>query len=307
MITAIQSGAKDFQAPEPGLISEDPGFPKTPEPFLTLRVHDLTDEPSVTGLCVGYERSEWRASQFVDHLMEWLPEFALNHTELADMHSGNMVKMIRRAARKVYESKKFKVRGEFGELFLHAAIRQVFGSLPAISKIFYKSARNNTVKGFDAVHVVGPPDEMELWLGEAKFYSDFKRAVREVVVELEKHIQTDYLRDEFLLIRGKIDPKWPHAARLEELLSENKSLDEVFLRVCIPVLLTYDSRCLGNYSTCDEAYKKAFETEIRANHLFFKNQKLPKEIRIHLILLPLETKSKLIALLDEKLRVWQSV
>ena len=125
MITAIKSGAKDFQNPEPGLIGPiggDRGFPKTPEPFLTLRVHDLTDEPSITGLCVGYERSEWRASQFVDHLMEWLPEFALNHTELAGMHSGNMVKMIRHAARKVYESKKFKVRGEFGELFLHAAI-----------------------------------------------------------------------------------------------------------------------------------------------------------------------------------------
>lgn len=295
----------------PGLNSADGGgderFPIAPETFLSVRIHELAQEPSITGLCVGYERSEWRASQFVDHLMEWLPEFALNHTELAGMHSGNTVKMIRRAARKVYESKKFKIRGEFGELFLHAAIRQVFGSLPAISKIFYKSARNNTVKGFDAVHIVGPADKMELWLGEAKFYSDFKRAAREVVLELEKHTQTNYLRDEFLLIRGKIDSKWPHAARLEELLSENRSLDEVFARVCIPVLLTYDSKCLGGFTKCDEAYRKAFEAEIRTNHLWFKNQKLPKEVRIHLILLPLNTKSKLIALLDKKLKMWQSL
>ena len=116
----------------------------------------MTDEPSVTGLCVGYERSEWRASQFADHIIEWLPEFALNHSELVDIKSGNSIRAIRRAALRVYQSEKFKQRGEFGELFLHAAIRQVFGSVPAISKIYYKSAINDTVKGFDAVHVVGP-------------------------------------------------------------------------------------------------------------------------------------------------------
>lgn len=289
------------------IVSATKGFPRTPEPFLTMRVHDLGDNPSITGLCVGYERAEWRARQFVDHIMEWLPEFALNHRELRGMRSGNSVEMIRQAARRVYESKKFKARGEFGELFLHAAIRQVFGSLPAISKIYYKSARNNAVKGFDAVHVVGPADHMELWLGEAKFYSDYKRAVRDVILELDKHTRTDYLRDEFLAIRGKIDPKWSHAKKLEELLSENKSLDEVFSCACIPVLLTYDSKCVGSYSKCDEDYKRAFETEIRANHLIFGNRKLPKELRIHLILLPLDTKSKLVALLDEKLKVWQSI
>jgi hypothetical protein len=106
--------------------------------------------------------------------MEWLPEFALNYSELTNVHSGNMTALVKQAAKRVYETNKFKRRGEFGEILLHAAIRQVFGSLPAISKIYYKSARNDTVKGFDAVHVVGPPEEMEVWLGEAKFYEDFK-------------------------------------------------------------------------------------------------------------------------------------
>lgn len=138
----------------------------------------------------------------------------------------------------MYESEKFKSRGEFGELFLHAPIRQVFASLPAISKIYCKSAINDTVKGFDAVHVVGPPEDMELWLGGAKFYSDYADAVRDVVAELKKHTQTNYLRDEFLLIRGKIDSKWPQAKNLQELLSDNRSLDDVFSRVCLPVLLT---------------------------------------------------------------------
>jgi Cap4 SAVED domain len=108
----------------------------------------------------------------------WLPEFALKHSELTDLNTGNAVQLVRDAAKRVYESKKFENRGEFGELFLHAAIRQVFDSLPAISKIYYETARNDTAKGFDAVHVVvSPANELELWLGEAKFYNEVTRAV----------------------------------------------------------------------------------------------------------------------------------
>src|SRR5262249_32608915 len=126
-------------------------FPKQPKPFLEVRVNDLSKDPSITGLCVGYERSKWRASQFADHVMDWLPEFVLNYSELRRVQSGNMTQLMREAAQRVYKSKKFQNRGEFGELFLHIAIRQVFKSLPAISKIYYKTARNETVKGFDAV------------------------------------------------------------------------------------------------------------------------------------------------------------
>ena len=282
-------------------------FPKPPDPFLKVRVSDLGTSPTITGLCVGYERSAWRAAQFASHIMEWLPEFALNHTELSGVHPGNMTALIRQAAKRVYETKKFKKRGEFGELFLHAAIRQVFGSLPAISKIYYKSARNDTVKGFDAVHVVGPPNDMELWLGEAKFYDDFKAAAKSVADELIKHTETNYLRDEFLLIRGKVDSSWPHAKQLEELLADNKSLDEVFTRACIPVLLTYDSDCLKASTMCDAAYEMAFEKEVKDNHAYFKSQSLPKEIKIHLILMPLNTKKELIKYLDAKLKHWQAI
>ena len=34
----------------------------------------------------------------------------------------------------------------------------------AISKVFFKDSPNDTVKGFDAVHVVESLDGLELWL-----------------------------------------------------------------------------------------------------------------------------------------------
>jgi hypothetical protein len=281
--------------------------PTKPETFLKIRVHDVAAKPSITGLCVGYECDAWRASQFARHIIEWLPEFALKHAELNDMNSGNAVRMIRDAAKRVYQSRKFENRGEFGELFLHAAIREVFNSHPAISKIYYKTARNETVKGFDAVHVVGAAGALELWLGEAKFYSNVVDAVRDVVKELAAHTEANYLRDEFLLIRGKIDPTWPHAKDLEALLSENKSLDAVFLKACIAVLLTYDSDCLSSHSKCDAAYEAAFEAEVWKHHALFAGKPLPKNVTIHLILLPLNTKKSLLAELDSKLQAWQTI
>jgi Cap4 SAVED domain len=284
---------------------------ETPDAFLTIRCQHLDREPTLCGLCVGYENKRWRTEQFVEHVVEWLPEFALTPTEWMGMRHAKAVAMIRNAAKVVYETKKFRKRGEFGELFLHMAIRQVHKSLPAISKIYYKSATNDTVKGFDAVHVVGPPNEMELWLGEAKFYSDIAAAIRDVTKELKAHLEIDYLRSEFLLLKGKIDDKWPHAENLRKLLSPNTSLDEVFKRACIPVLLTYDSDCVSGHRACTDEYAADFKRELLSNYDRFvsslSGKALPKEIRIHLFLLPLETKQALVAALDRKLKAWQSL
>ncbi len=286
-------------------------YSPTPHPdlFWEIRVHDLQIDPSLTGLCVGYELKEWRAKQFAAHMMEWLPDFALTSSELASVNPGNMVRLIREGARKIYDSEKFKNRGEFGELFLHAAVRTVFQSEPAISKIYYKTSANDTVKGFDAVHVVGPPNNMELWVGEAKFYKEINAAIRDVVAEIEDHTHRDYLKDEFLWIKGKIDNTSEHAAQLRKLLSPNTSLDVVFKQACIPVLLTYESECLASYDECSAAYCVAFEYELRNYYSKFIKKlnevALPSGLVVRLFLLPLQVKEALIRALDENLRTWK--
>lgn len=283
----------------------------SPKPFLSVRIHDVGILPTLCGLCAGYEGGEWRDKQLADHLVEWLPEFSLTASELKTINSGNAVELLRRAAQVVYQSAKFKSRGEFGELLLHAAIRQVHNSIPAISKIYYKTAVNETVKGFDAVHIVDSAGELELWLGEAKFYNDISSAIREVTDELHTHLETNYLRNEFLLISGKIDEASPHAPTLRKLVEPNTSLDEVFKRACIPVLLTYDSECVGGHTQCDAAYGGAFEIELRANYKNFVaklvSKPIPEEVRVHLILVPLKSKAALVAKLDAKLKTWQQL
>lgn len=279
-----------------------------PDPFLEVRIHDLSQSPGLIGLCADYERGEWRMTQFVDHIMEWLPEFSLSQAELKALAgSNNWVPLVRRAAQAVYSTDKFKRRGEFGELLLHIAIRQVFQTEPAVSKIYYKSADNDTVKGFDCVHVTAADDGLELWLGEVKFYTRANAAIADVVKELQAHTQTDYLRREFILIGNKIDDSWPHAEQLKALLAPGMTLDKVFKRLCVPVLLTYDSAAVADHTICDEAYLACFKNEIREHYKSFTASKLPGDVRIHLFLLPLKSKAELNQKLHEKLKTWQNI
>jgi len=277
-----------------------------PEPFLEVHVHRPADTPGLTGMCAGYESDEYRCDQLAAHLIEWLPNFALKWTDRQRLQDATAIAFVRRAAKLVYNTDKYKNRGEFGELLLHAVLRQVFGTIPAISKLYYKDSANNTVKGFDCVHVIANT-QLELWIGEVKFYTDIDAAIRDVVSELDAHTQRDYLRDEFALIANKIDDNWPHAERLRRLLNPNTSLDLVFDSACIPVLLTYDSSVVNTHKLCDSAYITAFTDEITKHHTKFASKTLPKKVRIHLLLLPLQNKKTLVDCLHRRLEACQSI
>jgi hypothetical protein len=279
-----------------------------PAPFLEVRVQELDPFPTVTGLCAGYERGRWRAEEFGDHLFDYLAEFALTHSELAKFSHLTARRLMQAAAKSVYASDKFARRGEFGELMLHALVRELFDSEPAVSKLFYKSSANDTVKGFDAVHVVAPAEgELELWLGEVKFYEDGRSAIREVCAELKKHYEDGFLRSEFAVVTRYLDPTWEHAAALGELLDANTSLDQIVGRIRVPVLVTYDSSVLASHTSCSEAYVAGFAREISALRDYLGERELPAEILVHLLLVPLRSKREFVAALHSKLQAWQAI
>jgi hypothetical protein len=273
-----------------------------PHPLLRTIVKRVEDVPGLAGVCAGFEAGEWRYDQLAEHIVEWLPEFALNEREFNALTGSNARRALRAAAETIYRSSKYASRGEVGEILLHAIIRQEFGSVPAISKIFFKDTPNDTVKGFDAVHVVEAAHGLELWLGEVKLYHDVASAVRDVVAELNHHTRIPYLRSEFAAIWRKIDPDHPHRAALERLLVGNVTMDEVFGRLCIPVLLTYDSTIVAAHRRTDVAYEAAITAEFEKHHRRFCSARLPDEINIILILLPMNNKAKLLERFDAKLK-----
>ena len=285
-----------------------------PDNFLNLIFHEPSNFGDDLALCAGFERGKWRNDLFADHVMEWLPEFALNYSELNEIGHHNAIRMTKKAAQIVYQTEKYGLRGEFGEILLHIAIRQIYQTIPAVSKIYYKSAVNETVKGFDAVHVVRKDEGLELWIGETKFYENVTKAIYDVSKEIVDHLRTDYLRSEFILIKNKIDTSWPEASSLKALLEENVSLDKVFQRACIPVLLTYNSTVVQSSSKDDSDYIDNIRNEM-INAYKKMRKKLNEEyeahfdeilpLTVHVILIPLKEKKELIAALDARLKAKQ--
>ena len=278
-----------------------------PAKFFEVRVHDLTRKPGLTAVCASYELKHWRCNQLAAHLIKWLPEFALSHSELQSLKPSNAVELIARAAQSVYATDKYKRRGEIGEILLHVVCREVFETLPAISKYFYKDSSNNTVKGFDAVHVVITKTGLELWLGEAKFYEKVGQAIYAATEDLKAHTKRDYMRAEFATISNMIDKNWPHAAKLEKLIHGNVSLDEIFEAICIPVLLTYDSDTIARHKEVSTEFRKAFEAEVLANYEKFAAKNPVKNIRVHLFLFPAKSKHQLLAEFDARLKSCQAL
>jgi hypothetical protein len=104
-----------------------------PDDFFEVRVREPSENAGMLGLlglCTNYEGGRWRAAELADLLFDYLPEFALEYSELKGFHAGTGRRQLRRAARTMYASDKFQRRGEFGELLLHAVCREIYNSLP---------------------------------------------------------------------------------------------------------------------------------------------------------------------------------
>jgi hypothetical protein len=272
-----------------------------------LIFEQLIEDTQFRGFSVGYELGEFRYDALVDLIFDALLDFSLTESEKQSINSINSLRKMRSAAKTVYTSEKYSKRGEFGEILLHIVMRDYFYSIPAISKMYYKDGPNETVKGFDAVHIVPKENDLELWLGEVKFYNSIANAIRDVVPELATHMDKDYLRSEFLFISNKIDPNWEFASDLKRLIDGRTSLDTIFKRIKLPVLLTYDSRIIKTYKEACDQYKKDLTEELHKHHQTFRGNNLPKNVDIVLILIPFEEKKVLVNKLHEKLMGLQRI
>jgi hypothetical protein len=278
-----------------------------PQPFLEVRVEVLDREPNLSAACAGYELGEWRRRQLSKHVLQWLPEFALRYSEWKNLSHADAVAKVAKAALAVYSSPNYQRRGEFGEILLHILLRQHIHTIPAISKIYFKDSSNDPVKGFDSVHIVDRNGALELWLGEVKFYKHIRQAIRDVVEELRRHTERNYLRSEFAAIVNKLDDQWPRGQELRELIANNRSLDQIFSALCIPVLLTYDSEAVANHSSVTADYREAFAREVISHRESFCDNLPELPMRVHLFLLPLKNKDELAEEMDRDLRAAQSL
>lgn len=276
--------------------------------FLKVRVHDEKNSPTVRGLCLCFEDEEWRGPQYIQHLVKkHLINFIFPPEEASKVTSENAMDAVCKAAELVYKSEKYENRGELGELILFSIMAEHFGAKPLISKFYYKTHSNDTVKGFDSVHVVGSADSPQLWLGEVKFYKRRGDAITDVVEELADHFKSAYLRSEFMLIDNKINGDDDLIRSVRELIDNANSLDDIKASLHVPVFLTYESKLFNKHNCSSEAFKQAFSDEIATGYKNFTGKDLPKNINIHLILVPLKEKKILVDEFDKRIKLLQAI
>lgn len=281
-----------------------------PDTILEIVVTEQHEVANLLGVCAGYEDGNWRFSQLSLDLIEWSLDWVLTPSELEGFGASTAFSLISKTLSRIYKSNKYQKRGEVGELLLHIILRKFLQSQKVISRIYFKDAPNDTVKGFDAVHLVDAEHEdFQLWLGESKFYTDSTSAVSAVLDELKLHLKTDYLRSEFAVIADKIPAGWAHEEKIKSLLNRTNSLDQVFQRVVIPVFITFDSPTTIDYTESSDEYLEAIKNELTEQWSSFRGKldgiTLPRTVRVHLILLPMATKKHLIDSFDERLKAWQ--
>lgn len=275
-----------------------------PFSLLSLTVEDTSLHPTLATLTVGYEQRAWRADALARHIMEWVLDFALRPGESGPLSRGRALETMRRAVSATFGNG--NDRGVPGEILLHAICREFFGSDTVINKVWFKTADNDTYKGFDGVHYVHTPDdELELWLGEAKFYKNINSAIRAALEDLDEHLEEDYLHNEFAIIADKIDDSHPHAYDLRKMLHPNTSLDDVFTRIVVPVFVTYDSPATAQHHRMCPEYAEALEVEARRAWTKFHAGIAPGlPVAIRLFLLPMHDKEALLEALEEELKGW---
>lgn len=254
-------------------------------------------------LCAGFDGGKFRCAQLAKHLTEWVVEFSLRLSEREIIPPGKVVAVVREAASRVYKNDSTN-RGEAGELLLHAACRQEFGTQQLVARLYYKSALDQQVHGFDCVHFrLGQGGKVELWLGESKLYSSSAAAITKARASIKEHLDRGFIEAQKMLILPKLaDENKALATKVQELFHKNTPIDQFLEAMVIPVLIACDSDGVAQATSVTAAYKKAIMGEMVDVSTKVKKGTPFASLRIQPIYVPLHSKEDLRKAFGEALK-----
>jgi len=260
-------------------------------------------DPSAESYCAGFELSEWRCAGLADNLIEWIIDYALKSDELRKTNHTNTYVRLKQAAARVYTSEKYERRGEIGEIAAHAVCRSYFDTIPIAARVNYLSASNDPVKAFDLVHVrYLDGDEIELWLGEAKFFKNRHAAIADAITSIRDHIRAGFLSNEKLLLGPQVSEDIPHCEKIKHLLSTEASLDDLMQHAIFPILVAANSDATQNHSEPSDEYVANVVAEMNELRATLLESGLESQIRLRIIYVPLADKDKLNEAFDTRLK-----
>lgn len=279
-----------------------------PRPFNSeLIIEEKICEATFRAYNVGFDQNKFRMQPLADIICDVIPEFAFGYHAGQSVPLPQLRRRIKEAAMSIYTSDKYQKRGEFGELILHLLLRDFIGSIPLLSKIYFKDSDNIAVHGFDGVHIVIDGNEKRLWLGESKLYVDGVDGVKELANDLIKHLNSDYLRRELTLISKKLPESTLEIDYWRNLMHENQRLDVILNGITIPIVCTYSSYLFNNHNDNTNQFINDFLQECYHLKEKFEEYKTTTNVDVILMLLPVPCKNELTKELHDRLRSMQTI
>lgn len=276
-------------------------------PFKSEKVIDeIISETTLKAYHIGFDNKEFRLKPLVDVICRVIPEFSFGYHEGLAVPHLEMYEKFQEAAEIIYQTDKFKKRGEFGELILHLLLRDFHNTIPLVSKIYFKDSHDMAVHGFDAVQITDDGKTKKLWLGESKLYKNGKAGIGELAKDLKKHVKADFLRKEFQLLYKKLPDQIKNIEYWRDLMDKHTTLDKIFDNIVIPMVCTYSSDLFKNHNDATKAFFADFSNECKELQTEFDGKKIKTNVEIILLLLPVSDKDKLNQALHNRLKAFQA-
>lgn len=271
---------------------------------LLQRICGSDSDPVAIALCPDFERGNWRYKRLADHVFDWLPDVALRPKErLAMLHEPH--KTLAQSCRRLFDTGEPDKRGEVGEILLHAVCRQEFNTTPIVARLFYKMRTNDSVTSVDVVHILHNEhsDELELWLGEAKLYSDLNDARYKALKSIEPLWSDDFLQEMKALVGPKIEATESYAEALTWLFADETSLDRIVERLVIPICIACDYPATFRTNSRTESYISEINRELISLQSYFRSR-IPINVKVVCIFVPMDDKEKVEQAVNNKVQAF---
>lgn len=269
------------------------------------------DKKHVLGLMNDFENGEWRYPEFHKYIFDNIAETALSVKEKESLVMSPY-STLTNSAKNFRMSEDVGKGSELCEVLLYGIMKDHYGALPIVPKIFYKQNSQDYAKGADSVHIVITDEgkDFTLWFGEAKFYTDIHRGIDSAITSIEHFFsgRGKQIKKENSIITSSSDIDQLGlsenlTAKIKATLDQNMSLDNIRPKINIPILLLYECDITKESKEFTPEYKEKIIKDHKNSANEYFNRQIEKlsnvviqyeKITFHLILFPVPNKEKIV-------------
>lgn len=226
---------------------------------------DKTSITTAQDICMKNDEKSELAKIIYNGIVEYaVNEYELNYDDLEKEQAKVLARRIRYNSNAT-DFTKLKY-GFYGEVLLDLILRCFLKTDVLLARGYlYSPIEKSEVKGVDAFHIMEWDDNVELWLGEAKFYVNYKKPVDDVLGKISYSLSDEYVHDNFLALIDWQD-RFSHSnSRLSGILDrweENPNINiasEIAnenMVITYPIMIAYQPKNDGSY---EEKVKECLE------------------------------------------------